>query len=202
MNSTSSVSMNGKIFGDFLENLPSSKEYLIVSFSPSSAPLQKRWRNNGLSANFLADYLSGFLGCEAKDTDATIKYSEIKDAIAYIANELLENAMKYNNRASTAPITIQIHSIDNKIIFQITNSIHEREIKTLQNHICDLISFDPHELYISKLEHNAITEDGTTSGLGFLTMVNDYSATLGWRFNKLGEDREEITVTTMVQIMI
>jgi hypothetical protein len=33
-------------------------EYLKIGFSPTSIPIQQRWRNNGLSANFLADYLS------------------------------------------------------------------------------------------------------------------------------------------------
>ncbi len=202
MNLPSPISTNGKIFGDFIDNLPSIKEYLIVSFSPSSAPLQKRWRNNGLSADFLADYLSGFLNYEEQDTNSSTKQSEVKDAIGYIANELLENAMKYNNRDSTAPITIQIHLIDNKIIFQITNSIHEREVKTLKSHIHELVSLDPQELYITKLESNAIEENGATSGLGFLTMVNDYGATLGWRFNESIENYPEITVTTMVQIMM
>ena len=30
-------------------------EYLTLAFSPTSAPLRSRWRNNGLSADFLAD---------------------------------------------------------------------------------------------------------------------------------------------------
>jgi len=47
-------------FGDFMQNLPSSQEYLILSFSPGSIPLRQRWRNNCLSADFLADYLSTF----------------------------------------------------------------------------------------------------------------------------------------------
>jgi hypothetical protein len=34
-------------------------EYLTLAFSPLSAPLRSRWRNNGLSADFLGDYPSG-----------------------------------------------------------------------------------------------------------------------------------------------
>jgi hypothetical protein len=49
------------VLGNFIENLPPSQEYLILSFSPSSIPLKQRWRNNCLSADFLADYLSTFL---------------------------------------------------------------------------------------------------------------------------------------------
>jgi hypothetical protein len=202
MNSLSFTDSNSKIFGDFRDNLPSIQEYLIVSFSPSSAPLQKRWRNNGLSADFLADYLSGFLNYEDRDIDPTTKQLEAKDAIGYIANELLENAMKYNNRLSAAPITIQIHLIDNTIIFQITNSIHEKDIEKLNIHIKELLESDPYQLYMDKLEYNAMSENGTESGLGFLTMINDYNAKLGWKFHRSLDRTAEIMVTTMVQILI
>jgi hypothetical protein len=36
-------------------------EYLTLAFSPTSAPLRSRWRNNGLSADFLGDYVTTFL---------------------------------------------------------------------------------------------------------------------------------------------
>jgi hypothetical protein len=199
MNCKPKINLN-QTLGDFIENLPESQEYLIVSFSPSSASLQKRWRTNGLSADFLADYLSSFLPCNSQDNDDLIKQAEIKDAIGYIANELLENAMKYNNQLSSSPITIQIHLLDRKIIFQITNGIHCQAAEEFQSYIQELIGCDPYELYLLKLENNATAENGTESGLGFLTMVNDYGAKLGWKFNSFVEKPEELMVTTMVQL--
>ena len=47
-----------QIFGAFMARQGASGEYLKISFSPTSMPIQQRWRNNGLSADFLADYLS------------------------------------------------------------------------------------------------------------------------------------------------
>jgi hypothetical protein len=198
MNYSPQLKMATKIFGDFLEDLPSSEEYLIVSFSPSSASFQKRWRNNGLSANFLADYLSGFLPYEDQETEA--KQSEARDAISYIANELLENAMKYNNSLSSAPIGIQIHLLERAIVFQITNSILQQKVAKFQNHIQEMLDFDPYELYMTKLEQNGMATDNVESGLGFLTMIVDYGAKLGWKFASSIDDPEEQTVTTMVQI--
>ncbi|GAB4231517.1 MAG: DUF6272 family protein [Stanieria sp.] len=200
MNCQPTINMD-QVFGDFLENLPSSQEYLIVSFSPSSVSLQQRWRNNGLSADFLADYLSSFLTCkEEQESDYLIKQAETKDAISYIANELLENAMKYTNQLSSAPISIQIHLIDHKIIFQITNSVHNNAVVKFQKYIKELLAFDPYELYLRKLEDNNTEENEAGSGLGFLTMVNDYGAKLGWKFNNFVGKPEETTVTTMVQL--
>ena len=47
-------------FGDFIDEMPDRQEYLIIAFSPSSISLQERWRNNGLSADFMADYFITF----------------------------------------------------------------------------------------------------------------------------------------------
>ena len=75
-------------------------EYLKIRFSPSPVPLQQRWRNNGLSAAFVADYLSTFF----LDQDPAVSACqvEIKGAFSYLANELLENAMKSSYAPSRA----------------------------------------------------------------------------------------------------
>lgn len=52
--------MNQQTFGKFQENFESGREFLNLSFSPSSLSIQQRWRNNGLSADFVADYMTTF----------------------------------------------------------------------------------------------------------------------------------------------
>ncbi|MDJ0570421.1 MAG: DUF6272 family protein [Pleurocapsa sp. MO_192.B19] len=191
-----------QILGDFIQNLPPSQEYLILSFSPGSIPLRQRWRNNCLSADFLADYLSTFfLGNDNQQPDSE-KQAEVKSAVSYIANELLENAMKYAVEMSPFPISIQIHLNPDLIIFQLTNSIHFQRTQEFQAHIETLLNSDPEELYIAQLEKNALEEECEESGLGLLTMLNDYGAKLGWKFESLPQDFSEIAVTTMVQLKI
>ena len=191
-----------QIFGNFIQNLPPSQEYLILSFSPGSIPLRQRWRNNCLSADFLADYFSTFfLGNDNKQPDSE-KQAEVKSAVSYIANELLENAMKYGVEMSPSPISIQIHLNPELIVFQLTNSIHSQQIQKFQAHIEELINSDPDELYILQLEKNATEENDGASGLGFLTMLSDYGAKLGWKFEDLPEESAEMAVTTMVQLSI
>ena len=101
-----------QIFGDFIDDLPPSQEYLIVGFSPSSVPLKQRWRNNGLSADFLADYFTTFFPSSQSDRTESDRQAEIKSAVSYIANELLENAIKFNDETSQYPISIhlQLHN--------------------------------------------------------------------------------------------
>ena len=191
-----------QILGDFIQNLPPSQEYLILSFSPGSIPLRQRWRNNCLSADFLADYLSTFFLCNDNQQPDSEKQAEVKSAVSYIANELLENAMKYAVEMSPFPISIQIHLNPDLIIFQLTNSIHFQRTQEFQAHIETLLNSDPEELYIAQLEKNALEEECEESGLGLLTMLNDYGAKLGWKFESLPQDFSEIAVTTMVQLKI
>jgi hypothetical protein len=189
-----------RVFGDFIENLPPSQEYLILSFSPSSIPLKQRWRNNCLSADFLADYLSTFFSSDEVQNQTSIE--AVKSAVSYIANELLENAMKYGEAKPASPISLQIHLIQNHIIFELTNSININKVNYFQEYIQELVTADPNELYINKLEANALNENKTESGLGFLTMINDYNAKLGWKFEAASQQIPEIVVTTMVQLEI
>ena len=199
---TSRITIQQEILGDFIQDLPPSQEYLILSFSPGSIPLRQRWRNNCLSADFLADYLSTFFLSDEHQQIECNKQAEVKSAVSYIANELLENAMKYGIEMSPFPISIQIHLNPDLIIFQLTNSIESSQTLQFQEHIETLLSGDPDELYITQLEKNALDEDGQESGLGILTMLNDYGAKLGWKFESLPQESTEMAVTTMVQLRI
>lgn len=190
-----------QILGNFIQVLPPSKEYLILSFSPGSIPVRQRWRNNCLSADFLANYLSTFFLGNSDLPEDLDKQTEVKSAVSYIANELLENSMKYSAKTSTHPISIQIHLNPDSIFFQLTNSISVERTQEFQNYIKTLLNSDPSELYITLLEQNALDEDNRESGLGLLTMLNDYGAKLGWKFEQLSQNAE-MTVTTMVQLAI
>ena len=188
-------------FGDFIEQSPSA-EYLIIGFSPSSIPLKQRWRNNGLSADFLADYLTTFFPGNEDDPSTIDRQAEIKSAVSYIANELLENAMKFNDEASDYPIDIKLQLLSDGVIFSVANSISRSSIGKFQAYIEQLLTCDPSELYIQQLEKNAADESCSASGLGLLTMLNDYTAKLGWKFKTVQTDPEIIAVTTMVQLRV
>ncbi len=188
-------------FGDFIEPTPS-QEYLIIGFSPSSIPLKQRWRNNGLSADFLADYLTTFFPGNHEDSSALTRQAEIKSAVSYIANELLENAMKFNDENSHYPIDIKLQLEENGLIFSVANSIPPLSVEKFQAYIQKLLVCDPSEMYIERLEKNAADENCSGSGLGLLTMLNDYSAKMGWKFEIVQKDPEVIAVTTMVQLTV
>ncbi|MDY6937502.1 MAG: ATP-binding protein [Cyanobacteriota bacterium] len=191
-----------QIFGDFDEGLPISEEFLVIGFSPSSIPLKQRWRNNGLSADFMADYLmTFFLG---NDSDPTLKHkqAEIRSAIGFIANELLENAMKFNDESSPYPISIRLQLYAGQLMFVTRNSVPPDRVPPFKLFLTELMASDPAQMYIRQLEKNAIEENSGSSGLGFLTMMSDYLAKLGWKFETVCQDPKTITVTTMVQLTV
>ena len=192
-----------KLFGDFDNNMPVSEGFLILGFLPTSIPLKQRWRNTGLSADFLADYLVTFFPTNETDERNSLKNpAEIKNAVSYIANELLENAMKFSNQNASYPITLKLHLHPRRIVFCITNSISYENMNKFQQFIEKMISSDPQELYICQLEENAKNDKSTESKLGLLTMVNDYMAKIGWKFEIPQEEPKLITVSTMVQLTV
>lgn len=189
-----------QIFGAFVEPEHETKEYLKIGFSPSSVPLQQRWRNNGLSADFLADYLSTFF--PGDDDEALDKQAQIKDAVNYIANELLENAMRFNYAPArhSVDITMELHK--DSVCFYVTNSIDPGARETFQHFIQRLLTEDPSEIYIEQVTRNADDDANGDSGLGFLTMLNDYHAELAWKFATYAEEPEIVMVTTMVRLPV
>jgi hypothetical protein len=184
-------------FGKFIERQAGSGEYLKLGFSPSSIPLQQRWRNNGLSADFLADYLSTFFPGE--DPASNERQAEIKDAVSYVANELLENAMKFSYEPSQHTVSIEMFLETDVIRLYAINCLDPSTLQGFQAFIQRLLTEDADELYREQLERSVEDHMENTSGLGFLTMLNDYGATLAWEFTDLGESGDGVTVTVMAQ---
>ncbi|EIJ41506.1 hypothetical protein BegalDRAFT_0590 [Beggiatoa alba B18LD] len=192
-----------QFFGDFTD-LEEHAEYLVIGFSPTSIPLKQRWRNNGLSADFIADYLQTFfVGNPEKREANNGSYipAKSKNAVKYIANELLENAMKFNDETASFPTKIAFHLFRDRLIFQVVNSINPDNVEQFQAFITRILNEDPQELYIQQMEANASSEGSKGhSGLGFLSMICDYSATLSWKFDTIEENPPIAIVTTRVSL--
>lgn len=189
------------IFGCFVEK-PSSQEHLTLSFAPSAIPIQKRWRNNGLSADFVANYLCTFFTENNSGNTCENRQLEVKSAVSYIANELFENAMKYCDEKASYPITFHVQLETDKIILFVDNSVIPARAEKFKEFIKELLDSDPNELYIEQLEKNAEEDNATSSGLGFITMITDYSAKLAWKFQTIEQASPVMTVTTMVELPV
>lgn len=194
-----------EIFGTFRQDIPKTcNEYLEMGFSPTSLTIQQRWRNNGISADFVADYLATFLPAyDVKSTDQTQQIAA-RDAISYIANELLENAMKFNYEPSEEPIKFSLYLSQQPpvtIVLSVTNGIAPEGMQRLQQFIQEFLSADPEEFYISQVERSLEDESGG-SGMGLITIQNDYHGQLGWKFSPSLYQEDTYTLTTMAQITV
>jgi hypothetical protein len=127
---------------------------------------------------------------------------EIKSAVSYIANELLENAIKFNCDFSPEPIVIQLQVLTDQLVFTTTNSIDPKTVDSFQAFLTELIDSDPQELYLSTLEKSASNGDRFESHIGYLTMMTDYGVKLGWKFDRSSTDPEVTLVTTMVKLCL
>ncbi len=191
-----------QIFGEFNDDLPVVQEYLTLVFSPSSIPVKQRWRTNGLSADFMADYFSTFFPGKEGATGEDDIQAEVKSAVSFIGNELLENAMKFTDETSQYPISLTLQMHSDRLVFRATNCVNPKEIAEFQAYIQELTTSDPDELYIRHLEENADDDSEPVSRLGILTMMNDYQAKLGWKFETIQNESEAIAVTIMVQLTL
>jgi hypothetical protein len=196
-----------QIFGDFISEFPPEHDSLELTFTPSSRPIKQRWRNNRLSAHFVADYLSNFLPVDEDDPSREKRIKNSKGAVSYVANELLENAMKFNDEQSYEKVKFGIHFIENTevtaVIFA-TNSVKPEGADRFKEFIEELLSCDRDELkelYIKHIERTA-EANSESSGLGLLTMIIDYSAKIGWKFETISHNPNAIAVTTLVQIAV
>jgi len=194
-----------QIFGDFVESFPPAQDSLELSFTPNSLPIKKRWRSNRLSANFMADYFSNFLPVDEDDPAQKRRIKESKGAVTYVANELLENAIKFNNQATNFKIKFGIYFIEEADLTAVlfaTNSVSAEGLDKFQKFIQELLCSDPEKLYVQQIEKSAEEENSGASGLGFLTMINDYSAKIGWKFEIVQKEPKMIAVTTMVLVPV
>ncbi|WP_413206531.1 slr1658 superfamily regulator [Rhodospirillum sp. A1_3_36] len=174
-------------------------ESLVLSFSPSLLPLRQRWRNNGLSADFLGDYVTTFFPSPEDDSDTLARQSQAKGAVSYIANELLENAMKYTDSKSDHPITITLNLEAARITFQASNPISADAQARYAAFAQELSKGDPMDIYMRILENGPGEEGG--SGLGLVTMINDYEGRLCWSF-ETDPATGDTLATTWVQIPV
>lgn len=189
-----------QIFGEFLEEIPVSNDYLTLNFSPTSEARKRHWEHNGISADFLGDYFAAFFPGDATSENKINRKNTVKSIVSYIANELLENAVKYSDRSANLPITITLYLYEQELIFLVSNYAHEITVQKYQKFIRELLDSDPDELYTRQLEKTAL---GTgESNIGLLTMINDYSARLGWKFDYLQQDLRIVHVKVIARFDI
>lgn len=191
---------SSRTYGKLISELPQSDEYLTLHFSPGTAPRKQRWRNYGLSADFLGDYFATFFPGNDPGTVQPNRQESVKGAVSFIANELIENAVKYSNTGKDYPITIALYLYQQQIIFQVINYCDRPSAASYQSFVEQVVQSDIETIYTQQLEKAAIGE--ANSCMGILTMINDYEATFGWKFQDIIDDDTSIQVTVVASLPV
>jgi len=198
MSSTARV----QTFGDVATTIPKSDEYLTLTFSPRSSARNQRWNNYGLSADFLGDYFAAFFPGDTLPDSKINRRDTIKATVSFIANELLENAVKYNEDTIDKPITLSLYLYPKAIIFHSTNPTNPANAEKYQQFIQKLIDADLDTLYIQQLEKTAMGTGG--SCIGLLTIMSDYGAHIGWTFRPITDNlpHADTFPTTPIEVSV
>lgn len=190
-----------QIFGEFIEEFLLEHNSLELSFTSSSQLSKREWRKICLSAYFVADYFSTLLPDEP-DSD---RITAIKNTVSYVGNELLENAIKFNEDIQHHKVKFGIRflaDVENTAVIFTKNNVTIQRVEKFQAFIQELLRGDPQELYVKQIEKTAADENSEASGLGLLTLINDYSAKLGWKFESEPSYPKITIVTTMAQFVV
>ena len=113
--------------------------------------------------------------------------------------------MKFNQDVVDYRVKLGIHFLEQSELTAVLfarNNVNPQGAEQFQTFIQKLLTSDPEEFYIQQVEASAMDENAELSGLGFLTMLNDYKVSLGWQFETSQSDPDVILVTTMAQIPV
>ena len=189
--------MNDSI-GVFREDWPASEGVLLAAplaslvFYP--ADFAVRWSQCSATAEFLAGYFAAIDACRSAD-DSTRR--ELLGTLSYIVNELVENAVKFSV-GDTVQVTVRVDA--GELTVAVSNQILAAAAPPLALKFGELLAGDPQELLFARVEANAEDPADRVSGLGFLTMMSDYGARLGWRFTGLRDNPQNVLLTTMARL--
>jgi hypothetical protein len=179
-----------QVFGEYIEEearKPLSHSLLVVN----SQEMMRNWRTVSLSSDFFARYYSYYFPYKEKAKER-ISRDMAENGISFVLNELIENTAKYSN-AEDQTVRIRIWLLEDDIIFSISNFVTAQLAESFIMLAREILESNAEELYVRRLERNTQSDEGG-SGLGYLTLINDYGIALGFKFEPAGPDLVQVTV--------
>lgn len=162
----------------------------------NAADLSTHWRRCSLSSDFWAKYTA--LGVETAVSPPKLPRNAIESVLSYLLNELFENTAKFSSGPEQSA-SYQAWLSDEMMHFQLRNHIKPEDKAPFVDLIQELLNSDPDELYFEKLEANA-ESNASGSGLGYLTLIKDYSIQFGFRFQQLNAESIAVDVQAHVSM--
>jgi hypothetical protein len=189
------------VIGEFLDVNP---DDFLVSVSlklvPAALPIQ--WTQWGATADFVTNYFGTFFDLSPPSGIGQSTETAESSALRYVLNELIENAVKFNEGTA---IHVQVGLGSEELVLLVENDVTGPMGEQLRPLLVELISHDPTELFLRRVEEKAEhpdDDDELSGGLGFITMMSDYEARLGWKLSPIATDGSRITLSTMARLSL
>jgi hypothetical protein len=164
-----------EIFGNFVEvNEGDMKGRLSLNFQAMTLNIDELWEGSSLSAKFLSTFWGKFFPDHCNIAPHIRK--QVEDEVHYISGELLGNAVKFSFEPEYM-IEICLYLCEKELRFYVTNSLNPEGEDKFQAFITRILTEDTSALFLEQLEKSASGESDE-SGVGFLTMINDYGIML------------------------
>jgi len=149
------------------------EDHIVGALDFFDGPLELSWHHCATTSDLIS------VLCAMRFHLPAQQIKEARHSIAYLSNELIENALKFK---SPGDVSIRAAVGGGAFNIQVKNLIDFAAAERFQTTLSDIIGGDPNDLLISKIEINAAQPDSRESGLGLLTLMSDYGAKLAWMF--------------------
>jgi hypothetical protein len=170
---TAAVNLVARTFGEAVALPARLERHLSLQFHTAHLPL--RWTHCSSTANFISAYYAGLFRLEYTAAQAR----DLTHSIGYLANELLENAVKFRTEGNVA-VEAGLHG--SEFVLRLANHISSETSAGFQALLEEITTGDPGDLLLQRIEANAADAQSSGSGLGLLTLMNDYGVHFCWTF--------------------
>ncbi|MBB3544310.1 MULTISPECIES: ATP-binding protein [unclassified Rhizobium] len=155
-------------------------------------PLDLAWKHSGMTSDFIAEMMT------PRFRPSKRLYNQLRQDIGYLANELIENAIKFRSRGE---VVVEALAQADCFRLRVSNLVDRETADRFQQLLATVTSGDPGELLIEQIEASAMATSGNASGLGILTLMSDYEVQFAWLFEG-EEDNEPTKIQTYAAMAI
>lgn len=156
-------------------------------------PLELSWHHCTTTSDFVSEL------CALRTRLPPPQIKEAKHSVSYLANELIENAVKFK---TTGNVGIEVAIKGDSFNIKVSNTIDVQSAEQLQSLVSELMEGEPSDLLIRKIELNAARPGSAESGLGLLTLMSDYGVRFAWAFETADHSNNQVNLDTYAKLSI
>lgn len=157
------------------------------------------WMMCDLTAQFTSQYFANLYLGAGQGNDFRRKVIEHTHSVSYVMNEMMENAVKFR---AGGDIYLKAGMLGDQFCCAVSNLAGLQSAQKLAMILQEISDGDPQALLLQRFEDNAANPDSNASGLGFLTMINDYGADVSCRFEALAVNIDRVRIETLITLPI